>query len=166
MKKFKNLVASDFPGVNAQKFGEWKAAVMRTRGNIYVVLVIYLVLNIKSYGSTGNIIYDTPIVILIGILFLSQQSRFVSEKHSTYIIVSLGFLILLNIILVHVTGRFVIESLIAIVVLFWLYNQNQKNERLEKELGIDGAAIKRLSCAPAMAGFMNGPSSRTPSAPG
>jgi hypothetical protein len=143
MKKFKNLVASDFPGVNAQKFGEWKAAVMRTRGNIYVVLVIYLVLNIKSYGSTGNIIYDTPIVILIGILFLSQQSRFVSEKHSTYIIGSLGFLILLNIILVYVTGRFVIESLIAIVVLFWLYNQNQKNERLQKELGIDGAAIKR-----------------------
>jgi antibiotic biosynthesis monooxygenase (ABM) superfamily enzyme len=50
---------------------------------------------------------------------------------------------LLNIILVYVTGRFVIESLIAIVVLFWLYNQNQKNERLQKDLGIDGAAIKR-----------------------
>ena len=143
MKKFKNLVASDFPGANAQRFGEWKAAVMKMKGNVYIVLILYLVLNIKSYGTTGNIIYDTPIVILIGILFLSQQSRFVSEKHSTYIIVSLGFLILLNIILVHVTGRFVIESLIAIVVLFWLYNQNQKNERLQKELGIDGAAIKR-----------------------
>jgi hypothetical protein len=143
MKKFKNLIASDFPGVNAQKFGEWKAAVMRMRGNVYVVLVIYLVLNIKSYGSTGNIIYDTPIVILIVILFLSQQSRFVSEKHPTYIIMSLGFLILFNIILVYVTGQFIGESLIAIVVLFWLYNQNQKNKRLEKELGIDGTAIKR-----------------------
>jgi hypothetical protein len=142
MKKFKNLIASDFPGVNAQKFGEWKAAVMRMRGNVYVVLVIYLVLNIKSYGSTGNIIYDTPIVILIVILFLSQQSRFVSEKHPTYIIMSLGFLILFNIILVYVTGQFIGESLIAIVVLFWLYNQNQKNKRLEKELGIDGTAIK------------------------
>jgi hypothetical protein len=142
MKKFKNLIASDFPGVNAQKFGEWKAAVMRMRGNVYVVLVIYLVLNIKSYGSTGLIIYDTPIVILIVILFLSQQSRFVSEKHPTYIIMSLGFLILFNIILVYVTGQFIGESLIAIVVLFWLYNQNQKNKRLEKELGIDGTAIK------------------------
>ncbi len=143
MKKFKNLIASDFPGVNAQKFGEWKAAVMRMRGNVYVVLVIYLVLNIKSYGSTGHIIYDTPIVILIVILFLSQQSRFVSEKHPTYIIMSLGFLILFNIILVYVTGQFIGESLIAIVALFWLYNQNQKNKRLEKELGIDGTAIKR-----------------------
>jgi hypothetical protein len=143
MKKFKNLVASDFPGVNAQKFGEWKAAVMRTRGNIYVVLVIYLVLNIKSYGSTGHIIYDTPIVILIGILFLSQQSRFVSEKHPTYIIMSLGFLIFVNIILVYVMGQFIAESLIAIVALFWLYNQNQRNKRLEKELGIDSTAIKR-----------------------
>jgi hypothetical protein len=142
MKKFKNLIAPDFPGVNAQKFGEWKAAVMRTRGNIYVVLVIYLVLNIKSYGSTGHIVYDTPIVILIVILFLSQQSRFVSEKHPTYIIISLGFLILFNIILVYVTGQFIAESLIAIVALFWLYNQNQKNKRLEKELGIDGTAIK------------------------
>ncbi len=143
MKKFKNLVASDFPGVDAQRFGEWKAAVMRMRGIVYMVLIIYLVLNTKSYGSTGNIIYDTPIVILIGILLLSQQSRFVSEKHSTYTIMSLCFLILFNIILVYVTGRFVGESLIVIVALFWLYNQSQKNKRLEKELGIDGTAMKR-----------------------
>ena len=115
---------------------------MRTRGNVYVVLIIYLVLNIKSYGLTGHIIYDTPIVILIGILFLSQQSRFVSEKHSTYIIISLGFLILFNIILSICDGQFVGESLIVIVALFWLYSQNQKNKRLEKELGIDGTAIK------------------------
>ena len=142
MKKFKNLVASDFPRVDAQKFSEWKAAVMRTRGNIYVVLVIYLILNIKSYGLVGHIIYDTPIVILIVILFLSQQSRFVSEKHPTYIIMSLGFLILLNIILVYVTGQFIAESLIVIVALFWLYSQNERNRRLEKELGIDSTAIK------------------------
>jgi hypothetical protein len=143
MKKFKNLSVSDFPGVDAQKFGEWKAAVMRMRGIVYTVLIIYLVLNTKSYGSTGHIIYDTPIVILIGILFLSQQSRFVSEKHSTYIMISLCFLILFNIILVYATGRFIGESLVAIVALFWLYNQNQRNKRLEKELGIDGTAIKR-----------------------
>jgi hypothetical protein len=143
MKKFKNLSTSDFPGVDAQKFGEWKAAIMRMRGIVYMVLIIYLVLNTKSYGSTGHIIYDTPIVILIGILFLSQQSRFVSEKHPTYIMISLCFLILFNIILVYVTGRFVGESLIVIVALFWLYNQSQKNKRLEKELGIDGTAIKR-----------------------
>jgi hypothetical protein len=142
MKTFKHLRASDFPGVDAQKFGEWKAAVMRIRGIVYTVLIIYLVLNTKSYGSTGHIIYDTPIVILIGILFLIQQSRLVSEKHPTYIIVSLCFLILFNIILVYVTGQFTGESLIAIVALFWLYNQNQKNKRLEKELGIDGTAIK------------------------
>ena len=143
MKKFKNLSASDFPGVDAQKFGEWKATVMRMKGNVYVVLIIYLVLNTKSYGATGYIIYDTPIVILIGILFLSQQSRFVSEKHSTHIMISMGVLILFNIILVYATGRFTGESLIVIVALFWLYNQNQKNKRLEKELGIDGTAIKR-----------------------
>jgi len=143
MKTFKRLSVSDFPGVDTQKFGEWKAAVMRMRGLVYMLLIIYLVLNIKSYGSTGNIIYDTPIVIIIVILFLSQQSRFVSEKHPTYIIISLCFLIFLNIILVHETGRFTGESLIVIVALFWLYSQNQKNKRLEKELGIDGATIKR-----------------------
>jgi hypothetical protein len=144
MKTFKHLSASDFPGVDAQKFGEWKAAVMRMKGIVYTLLIIYLVLNIKSYGLAGHIIYDTPIVILIGILFLTQQSMFVSEKHPTYIIISLCFLIFLNIILVHETGRFVGESLIVIVALFWLYNQNQKNKRLEKELGIDVTAIKRV----------------------
>jgi hypothetical protein len=56
---------------------------------------------------------------------------------------SLCFLILFNIILVYVTGRFVGESLIVIVALFWLYNQSQKNKRLEKELGIDSTAMKR-----------------------
>jgi hypothetical protein len=116
---------------------------MRMKNIVYMVLIIYLVLNIKSYGATGYIIYDTPIVIIIGILFLSQQSRFVSEKHPTYIMTSLGFLILVNIILVYVTGRFVGESLIAIVALFWLYNKNEKNKLLEKELGIDGTAIRR-----------------------
>jgi hypothetical protein len=143
MKRFKNLVASDFPRVDAKKFSEWKAAVMRMRGNVYIVIIIYLILNIKSYGLAGHIIYDTPIVIFIGILFLSQQSRFVSEKHSTYIIVSLGALIVFNIILVRMTGNFVGESLIVIVALFWLYSQNERNRRLERELGIDGTAIKR-----------------------
>jgi hypothetical protein len=143
MKKFKNLVTSDFPRVNPQKFGEWKAAVMKTRGTVYIVLVIYLVLNIKSYGLTGHILYDTPVVVLIGILFLSRQSRFVSEKHSTYMIASLGFLIFVNIFLVYAMGQFVVESLIAIVALFWLYSQDQRSQRLEKELGIDAAAIKR-----------------------
>src|SRR5512136_621024 len=113
MKRFKDLSASDFPRVDAQKFGEWKAAVMRMRGNVYIVMIIYLILNIKSYGLAGHIIYDTPIVILIGILFLSRQSRFVSEKHSTYIIISLGALIVFNIILVRMTGNFVGESLIV-----------------------------------------------------
>jgi formate/nitrite transporter FocA (FNT family) len=116
---------------------------MRMRGNVYIVIIIYLILNIKSYGLAGHIIYDTPIVIFIGILFLSQQSRFVSEKHSTYIIVSLGALIVFNIILVRMTGNFVGESLIVIVALFWLYSQNERNRRLERELGIDGTAIKR-----------------------
>ncbi len=143
MKRFKDLIASDFPRVDAQKFGEWKTAVMRMRGNIYIVIIIYLILNIKSYGLAGHIIYDTPIVILIGILFLSQQSRFVTEKHPTYIIVSLCALIILNIILVRITGNFVGESLLVIVALFWLYSQNEKNRRLEKALGIDGMAIKR-----------------------
>jgi len=143
MKKFKDLGAADFPGVNVQKFGEWKAAVMKMRGIVYMVLVLYLVLNIKSYGTTGNVIYDTPIVFLVGILFLGQQSRFTSERHATYILVSIGVLIIFDIALVRVTGSFVGESLIAIVAMFWLYNQNRKNKRLEADSGIDTVAIKR-----------------------
>ena len=143
MRKFKDLRAEDFPGVNPQRFAEWKEAALKTRGHIYILLVIYLILNIKSYGVTGNIIYDTPIVLFIGALFLSQQSRFASEKHTTYVIVSLCFLIMFDIIVLRMTGAFAGESLIVIVALFWLYSQNRRNKQLEFNSGINAAAIKR-----------------------
>ena len=143
MKKFKHLRAEDFPGVNPQKFAEWKEAVLKTRGHIYILLVIYLILNIKSYGIAGNIIYDTPVVLFIGALFLSQQSRIASEKHPTYIIASLCFLIMYDIVILRMTGAFAGESLIVIVALFWLYSQNRRNKQLEFNAGINAAAIKR-----------------------
>jgi len=144
MKTFKNLTASDFPGVDAKKFDEWKQAVMRTRGIIYMVLIIYIILNIKSYGTIGHIIYDTPIVFLTGFLLISQHTRYVTIKHSTYVICFLCVLILFNIIFVLITGSFVGESLITIVVLFWLFNQSKKNDRSAIEAGIDIMTIKRV----------------------
>jgi hypothetical protein len=143
MKTFKDLSVYDFPGVDAKKFDEWKQAVIRTRGIIYVVLMIYIILNVKSYGITGYIIYDTPIVMLIGFLLIGQHTRYVTAKHTLYIIVSLCVLILFNIIFVLITGRFIGESLIAIVALFWLFNQSQKNNRSAIELGVDIIAMKR-----------------------
>jgi len=143
MKTFKNLTASDFPGVDANKFTEWKQAVIRTRGIIYVVLLVYIILNIKSYGITGYILYDTPIVLLIGFLLISQYTRFVMIKHPVYILVSLSALILFNIFFVFITGQYVGESLIAIVALFWLYNQNQKYNKSAIEMGIDSTTLKR-----------------------
>jgi len=143
MKTFKNLTASDFPGADAKKFDEWKQAVIRTRGIIYMVLIIYIILNVKSYGTTGHILYDTPIVMLIGFLLISQYTRYVTIKHPVYILVSLSALILFNIFFVYITGQFVGESLIAIVALFWLYNQNQKYNRAAIEMGIDSTTLKR-----------------------
>jgi hypothetical protein len=58
--------------------------------------------------------------------------------------VSLSALILSNIFFVFITGRFVVESLITIVVFFWLFNQNQKSIRSASELGIDITAMKRV----------------------
>ncbi len=142
MKSFKYLSVYDFPGVDAKKFDEWKQSVIRTRGIIYVVLLVYIILNIKSYGTTGYILYDTPIVMLIGFLLISQHTRYVTIKHSTYIMVSLSALILFNIFFVFITGRFILESLITIVVFFWLFNQSQKNNRSAIELGIDITVMK------------------------
>ncbi|HUH67093.1 MAG TPA: hypothetical protein VLZ07_11715 [Syntrophales bacterium] len=143
MKKFKDLGPEDFPGVNPQKFSEWKTAVLKTRGHVYILLVIYLILNIKSYGVTGNIIYDTPIVLFIGALFVSQHGRFASERHTTYIIASLCLLIMFDIVVVRMTEAFVGESLLVIVAFFWLYSQNRKNKELETAAGIKVEAIKR-----------------------
>lgn len=144
MKAIKNLFVYDFPGVDAKKFDDWKQAVIRTRGNIYIVLLIYIILNVKVYGTTGRILFDTPIVLLIGFLLISQYTRFVTIKHPMYILVSLSALILFNIIFVFITGQFIVESLIAIVVLFWMYNKNQKLNRTALEMGIDVATLKRV----------------------
>jgi antibiotic biosynthesis monooxygenase (ABM) superfamily enzyme len=144
MKTFKYLSVNDFPGIDAKKFDDWKQAVIRTRGIIYVVLLVYIILNIKSYGIAGYILYDTPIVMLIGFLLISQYTRYVTIKHTTYIMVSLSVLILFNIFFVFITGRFVVESLITIVVFFWLYNQNQKHNKSAIEMGIDITTLKRV----------------------
>ncbi|HYA13922.1 MAG TPA: hypothetical protein VEF33_06245 [Syntrophales bacterium] len=144
MKAIKNLFVYDFPGVDAKKFDDWKQAVIRTRGIVYMVLMIYIILNVKVYGTTGRILYDTPIVLLIGFLLISQYTRFVTIKHPVYILVSLSALILFNIIFVFITGQFVGESLVAIVALFWLYNQNQKLNKTAVEMGIDATTLKRV----------------------
>ncbi|HVO65945.1 MAG TPA: hypothetical protein VMT12_05615 [Syntrophales bacterium] len=144
MKTFNKLAVYDFPGADAKKFDEWKHAVLRTRGFIYTVLLIYVILNVKSYGTTGHILYDTPIVMLIGFLLISQYTRFVMMKQPMYIMVSLSAMILFNILFVLITGRFVGESLLTIVALFWLYNQNQKHNKSALEMGIDAAKLKRV----------------------
>jgi len=145
MKTFKRLTASDFPGVDPKKFGEWKQAVMTTRGIIYTVLVVYLILNIKSYGATGNVLFDTPMVILIGLLLIGQQTSYATNRQMIYVILSLCILIIFNIILFFKTGSYIGESLIVVIVFFWLINKNRKNNQLAMELGIDSAAIKRAS---------------------
>jgi len=144
MKTFKNLSASDFPGVDVNKFDEWKKSVMETRLYIYIVLIIYIILNIKSYGTFGYIIYDTPIVIFIGLLFISQYTRFATERHPTYILIALSFLMAFNIILQFTTRPVAGESLIVIVLFFWLFNRTQRINRSGIELNIDSTLIKRV----------------------
>jgi hypothetical protein len=144
MKAFRNLNASDFPEVEANKFDEWKKSVMKTRLIINMVLIIYIVLNIKSYGTFGSLIYDTPLVILIGLLFISQFTRFATEKHPTYMLIALSCLMAFNIVLQFMTKRIAGESLVVIVVFFWLFNRIQKINRSGIELGIDSAALKRV----------------------
>lgn len=143
MKKFQNLTISDFSGVNAKKFEEWKMEVLKTRTYIYIVMVIYLILNIKSFGYTGSVLYDTPLVFLTGIILIVEHTRFSTNKQITYAIISLFFLILLNIILFLTTGRYIGESLIVIVVLTWLLSRYQKNNRNAFVIGIDSTVLKR-----------------------
>ena len=143
MKKFQNLTSSDFSGVNVKKFEEWKTEVLKTRTYVYIVMLIYLVLNIKSFGYTGAPLYDTPFVFLTGIILIAEHTRFAASKQITYAIISLFFLILLNIIVFLYTGRYVGESLIVIVVLTWLISRYQKISRNAVEIGIESSNLKR-----------------------
>jgi len=143
MKRFKDLTVTDFPGVDAKKFEEWKMEVLKARSYIYIVMLIYLILNVKSSGYSGHVLYDTPLVILTGILLFIQHTRFSTNKQITYAIISLSFVILCNIIVFFMTGRYVGESLIGIVVLTWLISRYQKNNRIAVGIGIDSTALKR-----------------------
>jgi hypothetical protein len=145
MKTFKRLTTSDFPGVDSKKFDEWKQAVMKTRGIIYMILVVYLILNIKSYGETGYVIFDTPVVVFIGILLIGQQTIYATNRQMIYVIISLCVLIIFNIILFFKTGRYIGESMIVVIAFFWLINKSRKNNQLAMEMGIDSSAIKRAS---------------------
>ncbi|MCK5113885.1 MAG: hypothetical protein KAR11_03900 [Phycisphaerae bacterium] len=89
MKKFKELVASDFSNVDSRKFDEWKTAVLSARRN--------------------------TVILIVG-------------------------LIVANVLLILFSGTLVLGGLLLVLLFIFVWN---KAGRLQKELGIDKAAIKR-----------------------
>ncbi len=89
MKKFKELVASDFANVDPHKFDQWKTAVFRAKINTVILIVA---------------------------------------------------LILLNVLLIVIAGSLALGGLLLYLFVFLVWS---KARRLQEELGIDDAAIKR-----------------------
>ena len=63
MKKFSELTAADFPGINEKKFKEWKEAVNTSNKNFLIALIVLILINIVLF-----LLFKT--ILLGGILFL------------------------------------------------------------------------------------------------
>ena len=78
MKKFKDLTAADFPGVDAAKFDEWKQAVQSANTYSVILLVGLVVLNVILYLTTGSIMLGGLFLLLI---FFHCSSTLVETMH-------------------------------------------------------------------------------------
>jgi hypothetical protein len=78
-KKFKDLTAADFPGVDAEKFQAWKKAVEDANKNTVYVLIGLLVLNVILFVTTGSLILGGLLLLLVLFLVNRRPRRLQKE---------------------------------------------------------------------------------------
>jgi len=71
MKKFKDLTADDFPGMDAEKITQWKEAVMQMNRNWSIGLIVLVAINIVLYLATRSLMLG-GIVFFIIMFFVNQ----------------------------------------------------------------------------------------------
>ena len=78
-KKFKELTAEDFPGVDPEKFNEWKEAVQDAQKNSTLVLAGLLVLNVILFLTTGSFMLGGLLLIVVFILINRKPNKLTKE---------------------------------------------------------------------------------------
>jgi hypothetical protein len=83
MKKFKDLTAADFPGIDAQKFQSWKAAIEGANVWTAAVLIGLVLLNIILYVTTGSIALGGLVLLLVFVFIWRKPNRLGKELGMT-----------------------------------------------------------------------------------
>jgi len=78
-KKFMELTAEDFPGVDPEKFDEWKEAVQDSEKNIIMVFVGLLVLNVILFLATGSFMLGGILLVVVIIIINLKPNRLAKE---------------------------------------------------------------------------------------
>jgi|GEM_PF-2536204 len=78
-KKFKELTAEDFPGVDPEKFNEWKQAVQYTNKSTILVLVVLLVLNVILFLAMGGFMLGGILLVVVIFLINRRPNRLAKE---------------------------------------------------------------------------------------
>ena len=75
MKKFKDLTAEDFPGIDEQKFNEWRDAVDRANKNSLIALGVLIIVNIFTFLLLRSFILGGILLLVVMIIINSKPKR-------------------------------------------------------------------------------------------
>lgn len=78
-RKIDELTADDFPGVNVEKFDEWKQAVKEASKNTGIALTVLVIINIILITTGIGIILGGLLLVLVFSLINKKQNRLAKE---------------------------------------------------------------------------------------
>jgi len=73
-KKFKDLTAADFPGIDTPRFDEWKQATQSANISTALLLIALVLLNVILYFTTGSIMLG-GLLLLVAFIFVWRKPR-------------------------------------------------------------------------------------------
>lgn len=72
MKKFQELTHEDFPGIDQQKFYDWKQAVDQAKTYTLVLFIGLVVVNVVLFATTGSIMLG-GLLLLLPLFFINRK---------------------------------------------------------------------------------------------
>lgn len=80
MKKIKDLQATDFPGVDPQKFYEWKEAAESAARNGTIFWIVFIIVNLILLITTGVFVFIGIIPLILIFFFINRKQRRLSKE--------------------------------------------------------------------------------------
>lgn len=72
MKKFQDLTSEDFPGIDQDKFYEWKSAVQNANTYTAMLFIGLVLINVILFATTGSLMLG-GLLLLLPIFFINRK---------------------------------------------------------------------------------------------